>query len=468
MMEKADNEHLAKCRDIINQLSIALRTARLHDIENIAVTNVIAKLQDLLNSYKESDTVLKLELAGDFFYINNTLVKYPLEFLLNFDYLSKEFRKRELGSISFLSSPDMNDLKVLLKALVKTSDMNTAFDTMVAMLENLNTIQVGVLQEIKTNEEALDKRRLAKMTYFNAVSYTKGVMSKIRAGDKVNMRKAKRVVGALVDVVFEDEQFLIGMTSIKDYDDYTYNHCVNVAILSIAIGQKIGFSRPDLILLGLVALLHDIGKASIPIEILNKPTSFNEEEWRIVERHPYLGALSILKLKGVDKSSILSAIVAFQHHMQFDLSGYPKMLELIEQDFYSKIVTVADQYDAMTSSRVYARFPHAPDKALSIMMERSGREIDPVLYKFFVNMVGVYPIGSIVYLNTREMGLVYECNHLNAERPRVMIISDESGNKIEGPVIDLTDRDQDGNYLWNIKKTLDPNKHKINLAEYLL
>jgi hypothetical protein len=154
--------------------------------------------------------------------------------------------------------------------------------------------------------------------------------------------------------------------------------------------------------------------------------------------------------------------------MQYDLSGYPKMLEPIEQDFYSKIVTVADQYDAMTSSRVYARSPHAPDKALSIMMERSGREIDPVLYKFFVNMVGVYPIGSLVYLDSREMGLVYECNHLNIERPRVMIIADESGYKIEGPVIDLTDRDQDGNYLRRIEKTLDPNKHKINLAEYLL
>jgi HD-GYP domain-containing protein (c-di-GMP phosphodiesterase class II) len=449
-------------------MSIALKTARLHDIENIAVTKVIEKLQGLLNSFIASDDACKLELAGDFFYINDTLVKYPLEFLLNFDYLSTEFRNRELGSISFLTGPDINDLKVLLKALVKTSDINTAFDTLAAMLENIHNIQVGGLKEIKTNEEALDKRRLAKMTYFNAVSYTKGVMSKIRAGDKVNMRKAKRVVGALADVVFEDEQFLIGMTSIKEYDDYTYNHCVNVAILSIAIGQKIGFSRQDLILLGLAALLHDMGKTGISIDILNKPTSFNEEEWRTVERHPYLGALSILNLKGVDKSSILSAIVAFQHHMQYDLSGYPKTLEPIEQDFCSKIVTVADQYDAMTSSRVYARSPHAPDKALSIMMERSGREIDPVLYKFFVNMVGVYPIGALVYLDTREMGLVFECNHQSAERPRVMIIADASGNKIKGSVVDLTDRDQDGNYLRNIEQTLDPNKYKINLAEYLL
>ncbi len=122
----------------------------------------------------------------------------------------------------------------------------------------------------------------------------------------------------------------------------------------------------------------------------------------------------------------------------------------------------------MTSSRVYSRIPLAPDKALSIMMERAGTQLDPLLFKFFINMVGVFPIGTLVMLDTKELGLVYESNVLFAERPRVLIIIDKNGQRVQGPIVDLTEKDANGNYHRTIIKTLDPNKYKINLAEYLL
>jgi HD-GYP domain-containing protein (c-di-GMP phosphodiesterase class II) len=206
----------------------------------------------------------------------------------------------------------------------------------------------------------------------------------------------------------------------------------------------------------------------MPLEVLNKPSYLSEDEWKIMHKHPFWGALSILTLKGIDDVSIQNAIAAFQHHMHCDYSGYPKVRDELPLSFYTKIISIADQYDAMTSSRIYMKNPLSPDKTLGIMLERSGTQIDPILFKFFINMVGNFPIGSLVLLDTREMGLVYEGSHYMADRPRVMIIVDSSGTKIDGTVIDLTERDSSGKFLKSIVKTLDPKEYNISLADYLL
>ena len=160
--------------------------------------------------------------------------------------------------------------------------------------------------------------------------------------------------------------------------------------------------------MGLVALFHDIGKIEIPSEVLNKPTSFTDDEWHMVQKHPFWGVRAILKMRGIDATVARAAIVAFEHHMYHDLSGYPKTRESFELDFYSKIISLVDQYDGMTSARVYSRIPMPPDRALSLMMERAGTQLDPILFKFFINMIGVFPVGTLVMLDTRELGLVYQ------------------------------------------------------------
>jgi HD-GYP domain-containing protein (c-di-GMP phosphodiesterase class II) len=293
-------------------------------------------------------------------------------------------------------------------------------------------------------------------------------MTKIRSGEKINIKKAKRVVESMVDHILEQENLLVGMTAIKEYDEYTYHHSVNVSILSIALGQRLGLNKKILTELGLVALFHDMGKIDVPSELLNKATNFTEDEWRLIRMHPIWGVKAILKIRGVDTTSVRSSIVAFEHHLNYDLSGYPRVRKYGELDFYSRLVSLADQYDAMTSSRVYSRIPLSPDKALSIMMERAGSQLDPLLFKFFINMVGVFPIGTLVMLDTKELGLVYESNVVFADRPRVLIIIDSNGLRVSGPVVNLTEKDETGRYYRSIVKTLDPNKYKINLAEYLL
>lgn len=468
MISKEERETHKSAQDIINQLSVILRNAQIHDPRNIAVTTAIEKFLSLINRLTLQEKSLTLELIGEYFYCDDVRVRYSLEYLLNFDYLVREFKKREIGRIVFSHGIRPQDIQIFLKAFIASGFSATPYEIIYEMMSGVDMIAVDILKKIKEGEKE-DTRKVIKKVYYHAVSFSKGVMTKIKAGEKVNIKKAKRIVESMVDHLLEEENLLIGMTAIKDYDEYTYHHSVNVSILSVALGQRLGMNKKMLTELGLVALFHDIGKIDIPNEILNKSSSFTEDEWKLMKRHPIWGVRALLKLRGLDHTAIRSSIVAFEHHMNYDLTGYPRVRQYEELDLYSRIVSVVDQYDAMTSARVYSRIPLAPDKALSIMMERAGKQLDPLLFKFFTNIVGVFPIGSLVMLDTKEMGLVYESDIVFPDRPRVMIIVDHKGERLlKGPVVNLTEKDDKGQYYRSIVKTLDPNKYKINLAEYLL
>jgi HD-GYP domain-containing protein (c-di-GMP phosphodiesterase class II) len=473
MTSKEENTIQKSPAEIVNQLSIVLKTALIHDPNNIAVRTAVEKLISLMKPIMEAEKSIILEISGEFFYMNETRVRYSLEFLLNFDFLIKEFRKRELGKVIFTAPIQSDDILIFLKAFVTAGFSAAPLEKMSEILSTSDAIQIDRIKRIledrlKKGNEEVDARKIIKKTYFNAVSYTKGVLTKIKSGQKVDMKKAKRLVESMVDQLLEDEQFFLSLTAIKDFDEYTYHHMVNVSILSMSLGQRLGLSRPALTELGLAALFHDIGKVEIPHEILNKPSSFTDEEWKIIQKHPVWGVKAILGLGRFNSSAIRALIVSFEHHLNCDFSGYPKVKKYKELDLFSRIVTLADQYDAMTSARVYKRIPMSPDKSLSIMLDGAGSHLDPLLFKFFTNMVGIYPIGTIVMLNTKEVGLVYECNAAFADRPRVLIIIDSQGKSVRGPVVDLSEKDEAGRYMRTIMKTLDPNKYKINLAEYLL
>ncbi|MCX5717629.1 MAG: HD domain-containing protein [Nitrospirae bacterium] len=460
---------IVNTKDIINQFTVIVRTAYIHDPGNIAVTTAMDRFIALTSPFIEAEGELMLDIRGEFFYINDKRVRYPLEFLPNFDFLSREFRRRGLGSIAFKDTLQHEDIRTFLKAFITSMFSETTFETLEESMSGIDSIKVGKLKKIKTaGEGEPDVRRVVKKIYFNAVSHTRAVMSKLKAGEEVSMRKTKRVVESMVDLILEEEQLLIGMTSIKDYDEYTYNHSVNVSILSVALGQRIGLSRKALTELGIVALFHDIGKIEIPKEILNKSTSFTEQEWDTVKKHPFWGVRALLRMKKIDYTSIRSAITSFEHHMYCDLSGYPKPRQPLKLDFYSKIVALADNYDGMTSSRVYARIPMPPDKALSLMMEKAGTQLDPILFKFFTNMMGIFPIGTLVMLDTKELGLVYQSSAMFLNRPKILVIINSKEKKVDSYVVDLTEKDSDGKFVRTIVKTLDPNRFKVNLADYLL
>jgi len=261
---------------------------------------------------------------------------------------------------------------------------------------------------------------------------------------------------------------LLGLSTIKNYDEYTHNHSVNVSIYSLMLGAKLGLSKMILAELGLAALFHDVGKTKIADSILNKPGTLSEGEWKVMRSHPAMGVREILAFHQLAdiKPRILFGI--FDHHLNLDLSGYPRMKRKKKQTIFGRIITIADVYDAMTSSRCYRKEPYSPTDALKLMRKECGAHFDPVLFKVFVNAMGIYPIGSLVQLDGDELGIVYNTNPDPdlLDRPTVLTISSEDAR---GRTINLSKRDREtGGFKRSIIRCLDPKKYNVSVQEYFL
>jgi HD-GYP domain-containing protein (c-di-GMP phosphodiesterase class II) len=239
----------------------------------------------------------------------------------------------------------------------------------------------------------------------------------------------------------------------------------------VALGRKLGFNRRQLYDLGVAALMHDIGKSRIPLEVLAKPSSLDEEEWKVIQKHPWFGVLTLLGMRGHTEFPYRAMIVAYEHHMKTDLTGYPRPVRPRTMSIFSRIVAIADGFDAATSRRVYQKEPYSPADALAEMCSNPHRGMDPVLVKAFVSMVGHYPVGTLVILDTFELALVHAANPLPEaiSRPTVRVISDAAGNVLyPGDLVDLTERDGQGSFTRTIIKLADPNRYGIRVSDYYI
>jgi HD-GYP domain-containing protein (c-di-GMP phosphodiesterase class II) len=221
----------------------------------------------------------------------------------------------------------------------------------------------------------------------------------------------------------------------------------------------------------MAALFHDVGKSRVPLEVLNKQGGLSEEEWHIMQAHPWLGVLTLFGLRGYGEIPYRGMIVAYEHHMKTDLTGYPKSVRQRQLSIYSKVVAVADGFDAATSRRVYQTVPIQPDQVLKEMWENPRRGYDPVIVKAFINLIGIYPVGTCVILDTYEIGLVHAANADVAQihRPVVRIVASPDGAlQFPGVVVDLAQRDERGNYPRTIIKVSDPARYGIKVSDYFV
>jgi HD-GYP domain-containing protein (c-di-GMP phosphodiesterase class II) len=279
----------------------------------------------------------------------------------------------------------------------------------------------------------------------------------------------KRAVQAIVDQVLNNEGSLMGLTTLRDYDEYTFTHSVNVCIFSVALGRKLGFSKLQLFDLGMAALFHDVGKSRVPLEVLNKVGGLTDEEWRIMQAHPWLGVLTLFGLRGYGEIPYRGMIVAYEHHMKVDLTGYPKSLRERVLSIYSKIIAVADGFDAATSRRVYQTVPIEPDQVLKEMWENPRRGYDTVVVKAFINLIGIYPVGTCVILDTYEVAVVHSANPdvAHVHRPVVRVVTTPDG-AIQHPgfLADLAHKDESGRHPRSIIKVTNPDKYGIKISDY--
>jgi HD-GYP domain-containing protein (c-di-GMP phosphodiesterase class II) len=265
---------------------------------------------------------------------------------------------------------------------------------------------------------------------------------------------------------------MVGMTTVRDYDEYTFTHSVNVCIFSIALGKKLGFSKVQLYDLGMTALLHDVGKARVPAEILNKTGGLEDREWKFIQQHPWMGALTLFGMRAYEEIPYRSILVAHEHHMKMDLSGYPKTIRPRTLGIFSRIVAVADGFDAATTRRVYNTKAIEPDEVLKEMWDNPKRGYDRVVVKALINLIGIYPVGTCVILDTLEVGIVAAPNpdgqQLNRPLVRIAVDVDGATVALPGNQVSLTEKDESGAFKRSIVKVTNPNRFGLTPGDYFV
>ncbi len=477
---------------LITQLNTLIKTSRIHGRTNAALDKPVETMLTLIQTLA-NDQPVTLRIQNDFLFLGERHLKISAQQMLVASSIIDTMAKWKIGGLTFTASTSSKDLREFAylfvtldpatKSLEEFRQELTAHEVTAIQLEDPRELALredpsgtgqgsasgdgsGTAPGSKAHQKAQSKAAYGKAA--NAVGH---LTQSVRDGGTLNFKQAKRAIQNIVDLMMQDETTLLGLTTLRCHDQYTHNHSVNVSLLSIALANRAGYPKVELADLGLAALFHDMGKSSIPLDVLNKPGEFTEDEWAMMRSHPTEGVLSLTELRGITNLPARMVAASFEHHMNLDFSGYPKLKTPWKLSLTGRILTIADCYDAMTSSRVYRREPMSPSKVLNIMFGKSGKSFDETLLKLFVNCVGIVPIGSLVVLDTEELAVVLKpaMNKADAERPLVKVITDIHGTPIDnGPELDLTEKDDVGLYRHSIIRLVDNTEYKVDTSRYFV
>lgn len=250
----------------------------------------------------------------------------------------------------------------------------------------------------------------------------RNVFEEAKKSRNINTGAIKSLVNGLTDEVIQNRRILFEVTDIRPYDSYLYGHCINVCIMALRVGLMLGYNEFQLRDLGVGAILHDIGTVFIDKQVSEKAGILTSAEFEKMKKHSTDGFNLLREQKDIN---LLSAHVAFQHHERIDGSGYPRALNGTEICEYAKIVSIADEFDALTSERKH-RKAYPNHVALSLIEQNTGNKIDSGIFNYFLKNISIYPTGSLVEINSGEVGLVISNNSQNIASPVIRILTNSS------------------------------------------
>ena len=316
-------------------------------------------------------------------------------------------------------------------------------------------------QEVAYKQEL----QIASAVQREAHSLVRDYMQDIRAGKNIESQKVKRVVNQMIDSIFRNLEALASLTRIKGYDEYTFVHSINVCILCLALGRHLNLSREEMQQLGIGALLHDAGKMKVPPHILNKRGKVTEEEYHEIKKHPLYTLEVLEKAEGIPDASIKMAL---QHHERYNGKGYPYGIPGDQISRFGQMVAIIDVYDAITSDRCY-QMGIPPHEGIKKIYGWAKHDFSQVLVEKFIQSIGIYPMGTLVQLDTNEVGIVYSINRQKILRPKVLLIFKDSHWRYANPMLIDLMQNQEGppSFKRSIVKPLDPIQWNINVEKYL-
>ena len=463
-------------KTLLSALCESIRATKLNAIKTVGQWEALQELGVAGARILEKERRFEVRLSGQQLYVNDTRLHLDIENFASLGLVVATFQRVGVGWIRMEAAAGSSEWMTLVSELVSFSAPEGAHDATeelrrLLLHRGVSRLLVGASIEGEDPlPDEVERRRAARRTYEQSVAVATDLFGGTRLGSSAYLKQMKQTVRNIVDQVLNNEVTSVGLTTLNDYDRYTFEHTVNVCIFSVAIGRRLGLTKARLFDLGMAALLHDLGKSRVPLEIVTKKGDLTEDEHAKMRAHTWLGALGAYEYRDYGDIPFRGMIAAYEHHMKVDLSGYPKIIRPRKLSVFSKIISVASVFDAATSAHNYSE-AESPDAVLRELWEKPELGHDPVLVKALISLLGIYPVGTCVILDTHELAIVHAANSdaTQVNRPVIRLICDPKGMWLdEPPLADLADTGPDGAFKRSIIKVTDPKKYMINVSDYIV
>ena len=447
-----------KAEELVRRLATALRGTDLYSPAHPLVQRGIDGLASAASEALQAAPSVVIGFIGDEVIVDATRLPRGTAALVGF---GRDLRERDIEKVTLSRGLTRDELRGLISVLADRQSPAPIVDRLAAKGVRHVTLGKVVVEETSDDQVGI---AAARRLYSTAVETAESLWQAAKAGDQPDPAAARKIIDGLARLVAQDRTSLMALTTLKKYDNYTFTHMVNVSALAMAQARALNIQGPLLREFGFAALMHDIGKVNTPLEVLNKPDKLTKDEFEIMKRHVVDGAHI---LRRTPEMPALAPIVAFEHHLKQDLSGYPENIGSRQLNLCTMIVSIADVFDALRSTRPYRR-GLATDRIRSIMGEQGNPAFNQPLLKRFVNLMGLFPVGNLVRLNTDELAVVSAEHPTDPFRPQVKILTDTSGARLEAPVLVNTwERDGRGEHIRAVVEAVDPEPLGIDPLAYL-
>jgi putative nucleotidyltransferase with HDIG domain len=451
--------HVNAYDDLVRRLAAAIRGSTLYSANHPLVQRGIDALVGLCAAISRTTDPIVIGFIGDEVVVNAERLPKSAAALVGF---ARDMREREIEKITIHRGVTREELRTFIFEL---PDRRTTLPLATRLQQKgVTRIVIGRLSIEKEDDDPGTGIAAARKVYGSAVETAEQLWQAAKSGEQPDPNAARKIIDSLAKMVGGDRTSLLALTALKRYDNYTFTHMVNVSVLAMAQARSLNLEGTLLREFGFAALMHDIGKVHTPQEVLNKPDKLTSEEFDIMQRHVIDGAHI---LRRTPEMPALAPIVAFEHHLRQDLSGYPRGIGHRNLNLCTQIVSIADVYDALRSTRVY-REGLPSDRIKSIMGKKDDPAFNQRLLRRFINLIGLFPIGTLVRLKTEEIGVVTHEHPADPFRPQVKIVRDKDNRELEEALLVNTwEPDGRGDYTWAVVEAVDPEAAGIDPLAYM-
>lgn len=417
-----DPARATQYEDLLRRVASGTRAAQLYAPDHPLVTRNMDGLVNVLRQLHEQLPSVVVGIVGEDFVVADTPMSKVSGSMTD---LIRRLKAGAVERISFEKGVTPTELVALVQGLAKLAPGTDAERTL-----STAHVKVGRLKADDADKDGINSDMAAiRQLYSNAVSAAQAAWKSAETEGMPDTPAAFRTVDGLADAVTQNRTALVALTAMRSYDDYTFTHMVNVCILTMGQARALGIDGRLLREFGLSALMHDIGKVRTPKEILNKPDKLTDKEFAIMRQHTVNGAEI---LRRTPEMPIVAPVVAFEHHLRIDGTGYPAGVSRTELNLATTLTSISDVYDAMRSHRAY-QTAYPTDRILAVLQRNDGLQFDQNLVRRFVQLLGIYPPGNLVRLSTGEVAVVLRVHAPDPYRPRVRVLFDASGQRLDLP-----------------------------------